>query len=320
MGAFAGTAAPIPDDGRLRVLSSRRDLAAPELAPYVSMTDAALRRAADAAHGVFLAESTPVVRRALDAGCRPRSFLVPRRYLETAAEQLADALARYPEAPVFTGEDDVLSALTGFHLHRGALAAMERPAALPVDGLLAGARRVLVAEDLTDPTNVGGCKPPQASESRSEPKRRSRIAIFENIVDHANLGAAFRSAAAIGVHAVLVTPSCADPLYRRSIRVSMGTVFQVPWARIESWPADIDLIKAHGYVVAGMTLGEGAITLDELVAEDHECLAMVFGTEGHGLTRQTDRQLDRRVMIPMMHGVDSLNVAASAAVAFYATR
>ena len=129
-----------------------------------------------------------------------------------------------------------------------------------------------------------------------------------------------RSAAAIGVDAVLVTPSCADPLYRRSIRVSMGTVFQVPWARIESWPADIDLIKEHGYVVAGMTLGDGAITLDELVAEDHPHLALVFGTEGHGLTRQADRQLDRRVTIPMMHGVDSLNVAASAAVAFYATR
>ena len=156
--------------------------------------------------------------------------------------------------------------------------------------------------------------------SASITKRRSRIAIFENIVDHTNLGAAFRSAAAIGVDAVLVTPSCADPLYRRSIRVSMGTVFQVPWARIESWPADIDLIKEHGYVVAGMTLGDGAITLDELVAEDHPHLALVFGTEGHGLTRQADRQLDRRVTIPMMHGVDSLNVAASAAVAFYATR
>src|SRR5690606_13148738 len=156
--------------------------------------------------------------------------------------------------------------------------------------------------------------------SASNTKRRSRIAIFENIVDHTNLGAAFRSAAAIGVDAVLVTPSCADPLYRRSIRVSMGTVFQVPWARIDSWPADIDMVKEYGYVVAGMTLGEGAITLDELVEEDHPHLALVFGTEGHGLTRQADRRLDRRVTIPMMHGVDSLNVAASAAVAFYATR
>ncbi|MFD2758831.1 TrmH family RNA methyltransferase, partial [Gulosibacter faecalis] len=127
--------------------------------------------------------------------------------------------------------------------------------------------------------------------SASNTKRRSRIAIFENIVDHTNLGAAFRSAAAIGVDAVLVTPSCADPLYRRSIRVSMGTVFQVPWARIDSWPADIDMIRKHGYVVAGMTLGEGAITLDELVAEDHPHLALVFGTEGHGLTRQADRRL-----------------------------
>lgn len=124
----------------------------------------------------------------------------------------------------------------------------------------------------------------------------------------------------MGVDAVLITPSCADPLYRRAIRVSMGTVFQVPWTRIDPWPAGIDLLRAHGYVVAGMTLGEGAITLDELVAEDHENLALVFGSEGHGLAPATDRRLDRRVTIPMAGGVDSLNVAASSAVAFYATR
>src|SRR5690606_16265025 len=263
-----------------------------------------------------------------------------------------------------------LEQLTGFHLHRGALAAMQRPVMPDVDAVLATARTVAVIEDVVDHTNVGGSKPPQTGDlssdtsrpwqphvaksevddtferssgvssgeercraaapgaspagrgdrSASNTKSRSRIAIFENIVDHTNLGAAFRSAAAIGVDAVLVTPSCADPLYRRSIRVSMGTVFQVPWARIDSWPADIDMVKEYGYVVAGMTLGEGAITLDELVAEDHPHLALVFGTEGHGLTRQADRRLDRRVTIPMMHGVDSLNVAASAAVAFYATR
>ncbi|HLR96881.1 MAG TPA: RNA methyltransferase, partial [Jiangellaceae bacterium] len=132
--------------------------------------------------------------------------------------------------------------------------------------------------------------------------------------------ACFRSAAAMGVDAILVTPTCADPLYRRSVRVSMGTVFQVPWTRIESWTAGAGEIKDAGFVLAGMTLGEGAITLDQLVAEEHERLALVLGTEGHGLAAGTDRLLDRRVTIPMAHGVDSLNVAAASAVAFYATR
>lgn len=134
------------------------------------------------------------------------------------------------------------------------------------------------------------------------------------------MGAVFRSAAALGVDAVLVTPRCADPLYRRSIKVSMGAVFQVPWTRIDPWPEGIDRLKDAGYVVAGMTLGDDAITLDELVAENHQRLALVFGTEGHGITPRADRRLDRRVTIPMMGGVDSLNVAASSAVAFYAIR
>src|SRR5690625_5087579 len=362
------------------------------------MTDVRLRSHLEVERGLFMAESYEVISPALDAGMAPRSFLMSEKWLE----RFAPLFTRFPEVPVFVGAEPLIEQLTGFHLHRGALAAMQRPvlpsaAELLRDAQGAGARdhadhaeaghataraegpqaprgsgrsRIAILEDLVDHTNVGGPKPPQAGdlssdtsrtwqrdvaksevndtfelssgvssdqewrrtavpgdslESRSDrsvsnTKRRSRIGIFENIVDHTNLGAAFRSAAAIGVDAVLVTPSCADPLYRRSIRVSMGTVFQVPWARIESWPADIDLIKEHGYVVAGMTLGEGAITLDELVAEDHPHLALVFGTEGHGLTRQADRRLDRRVTIPMMHGVDSLNVAASAAVAFYATR
>ena len=149
---------------------------------------------------------------------------------------------------------------------------------------------------------------------------RSRIAVLEDLTDHTNVGAIFRSAAAIGVDAVLVTPQCADPLYRRSIRVSMGTVFQVPWTRVDPWPASIEQLKEAGYFVAGMSLGEGAITLDELVAQDHQNLVLVFGTEGDGLKPETDRLLDARVTIPMMNGVDSLNVAASSAVAFYATR
>lgn len=181
--------------------------------------------------------------------------------------------------------------------------------------LVVGARTATIVplasfERIATPSNVRCSKTPH----------RSRIAILEDLTDHTNVGAIFRSAAAIGVDAVLVTPQCADPLYRRSIRVSMGTVFQVPWTRVDPWPASIEQLKEAGYFVAGMSLGEGAITLDELVAQDHQNLVLVFGTEGDGLKPETDQLLDARVTIPMMNGVDSLNVAASSAVAFYATR
>ncbi len=322
MDASAGTAAPLPDDGRLRVLSSRRDLQVPgpipELAPYVCMTDAALRRAADAEHGVFLAESTPVVRRALDAGCRPRSFLVPRRYLESAGVQLADALARYPEVPVFTGEDEVLTALTGYHLHRGALAAMERPAPLSVDAVLAGARRVLVAEDLTDPTN---------------------------------LGAIIRSAVALGWDGLLLSPRAADPLYRRAIRVSMGTVFRLPWARAEAWPGEargsapaatsatpvaeagaavpettrdgLKMLYQAGFAVVALEVTDEAVDLDDtaLTSLRHaERVALVVGAEGPGVRAETLAVCDAHVKIPMPAGVDSLNVGAATAVALWELR
>jgi tRNA G18 (ribose-2'-O)-methylase SpoU len=292
------------------------DPADPRVDVYSRLTDAALRRQQDAAHGIYLAESSQVVRRALAAGHRPRSFFLAHRYLES----MADVFAAHPDVPVYTGTDAMLERITGFHLHRGALAAMDRPAPRTVEQVLHGARRIAVLENVSDHTNV------RCSTMRGQPTqvedapRRSRIAVFEDIVDHTNLGAAFRSAAALGVDAIFMTPQCADPLYRRSIRVSMGTVFQVPWTRIEPWPEGIQQLKDAGYVVAGMTLGEGAITLDELVDEDHENLALVFGTEGRGLTAGTDRRLDRRVTIPMMGGVDSLNVAAASAVAFYATR
>ena len=297
-------------------LERAEDLADPRLAPYTTLTDAALRRRVDAEHGVFLAESSQVVRRALAAGHVPRSFLLGDRYRDT----FADVLAAHPQVPVFTGPDEVLESLTGFHLHRGALAAMDRPAPRAVPDVLVGVRRVLIAEDLVDHTNVGGSEHREPSPQASGSQHRSRIAILDGLVDHTNVGACFRSAAAMGVDAVLVTPTCADPLYRRSVRVSMGTVFQVPWTRIENWPASVQDLKDGGFVVAGMTLGEGAITLDELVAEDHPNLALVFGSEGPGLARRTEQLLDRRVTIPMMGGVDSLNVAASSAVAFYATR
>ena len=262
----------------------------PRLDDYLRMTDVRLRSRLEPERGLFMAESFEVIRRAMDAGMRPRSFLMAEKWLE----KFAPLCARAPEAPVFVGEEDLLESITGFHLHRGALAAMHRPT-LPS------------AAQLLQRVADGGAA-------------RSRIAILEDIVDHTNVGAAFRSAAALGVDAVLVTPRCADPLYRRSIRVSMGTVFQVPWTRIDPWPSGIEVLQEAGYVVAGMTLGEGAIPLDELVAEDHARLALVLGTEGHGLTPQADARLDRRVIIPMMHGVDSLNIAAAAAVAFYATR
>ncbi|WP_369047274.1 TrmH family RNA methyltransferase [Sinomonas sp. P10A9] len=289
--------ADVPADGEQHIgpqivrLTSADD---PRVADYTRLTDVHLRKVREPAEGLYIAESSRVLRRALEAGHRPRSFFLADKWLEG----LADVLAAHPDVPAYVGTPDLLEEITGFHLHRGAMAAMHRPEPVPVEELLAGANRVAALEE----------------------KRRSRIAVLENLTDHTNVGAVFRSAAAIGVDAVLVTPQCADPLYRRSIRVSMGTVFQVPWTRIESWPADAALLKEAGYVVAGMTLGEGAITLDELVAEDHENLALVFGTEGEGLAPETDQVLDRRVTIPMMNGVDSLNVAASSAVAFYATR
>lgn len=263
------------------------DPADERLRDYLALTDVALRTVREPAEGLFMAESAKVVRRALDAGYTPRSALMSQRWLE----QSAPILAPY-DIDVYVAPDDVLAEVTGFAVHRGMLAAMNRKPLLSVSEL--------VQDEANRP--------------------RSRIAILEGLVDHTNVGAALRSAAGLGVDAVLVTPDCADPLYRRAIRVSMGTVFQVPWTRIDPWPAGIHSLKDVGYVVAGMTLGEGAITLEELVARDHPKLALVFGTEGHGLTSKADRVLDARVTIPMMHAVDSLNVAASVAVACYATR
>jgi tRNA G18 (ribose-2'-O)-methylase SpoU len=278
----------------------------PRVSDYTQLTDVHLRKLREPAEGMYIAESSRVLRRALAAGHQPRSFFLAEKWLA----DLQDVLSAYPEVPAFIGSAALLEEITGFHLHRGAMAAMQRPAAVPLHELLADASRVAVLEDIVDHTNVGCSKTPH----------RSRIAILEDLTDHTNVGAIFRSAAAIGVDAVLVTPQCADPLYRRSIRVSMGTVFQVPWTRVDPWPASIEQLKEAGFFVAGMSLGEGAITLDELVAQDHQNLVLVFGTEGDGLKPETDRLLDARVTIPMMNGVDSLNVAASSAVAFYATR
>ena len=212
------------------------------------------------------------------------------RWLELMADSIE---AAGEDVPVFVAEQEVLEQITGFNLHRGALAAMNRPQPRSVAEVLAGAR--------------GGAG-------------ARRVLVLEDIVDHTNVGAAIRSAAALSVDAVLVTPRCADPLYRRAIRVSMGTVFQVPWARIDPWPAGIAELQAAGFVVAALALRDDAVSLDELAADPPERLALVLGTEGDGLSRRTVVGADMVVRIPMAAGVDSLNVAAAAAVASWATR
>lgn len=253
------------------------DPADARLADYRDLTDVALRSRHEPAAGLYIAESEKVIRRALAAGHAPRSVLVLERFAPDVAD-LAE------QVPVFVGTAEVLQAITGFNVHRGMLAAMRRPALPPVEALLADARRVAVLVD---------------------------------IVDHTNVGAIFRSAAAMGVDAVLVSPRCADPLYRRSVRVSMGTVFQVPWTRIESWP---DAHELAGFTTAAFALADDAVSLDDLAADPPERLAIVLGTEGVGLDAASLEACDLAVRIPMAGGVDSLNVAAASAVAFWALR
>ena len=265
----------------LRITDSRDD----RVADYVALTDVALRRRTEPERGLYIAESEKVIRRAVAAGHRPRSYLMAERWLTDLGDLVEEA--ERDGTPVFVADHDVIEGLTGFHLHRGALASMQRPEMRSVEDVVADARRVLVIED---------------------------------VVDHTNIGAIFRSAAGLGVDAVLVTPRCADPLYRRAIRVSMGTVFQVPWTRIDPWPRGINLLRDSGFTVAALALSDDAIGLDELAAEQHERLALVLGTEGDGLSRRTVDGADVVVTIPMAGGVDSLNVAAAGAVAAWALR
>ena len=262
------------------------DPADPRLADYVALTDVALRSRHEPAAGLYIAESSTVLARALEAGHRPRSVLLAPRWLPDVSAMLAAAPAS-GDLPVYVADERVLEAITGFHVHRGALAAMHRPDLPALPDVLAGARRVVVLED---------------------------------VVDHTNLGAAIRACAALGADAFLVTPRCADPLYRRSVRVSMGTVFQVPWTRVDPWPDGVAALRAAGFVTAALALDDSAISLDELVADPPDRLAMVLGAEGDGLKARTVAACDLVVRIPMAGGVDSLNVAAAAAVAFWATR
>jgi tRNA G18 (ribose-2'-O)-methylase SpoU len=252
---------------------------------YFTLTDVALRTKVEPARGLYIAESEKVIRRALAAGHRPRSFLMGQRWLTDLSDLVEQAES--DSVPVYFAQRGVIEAMTGFHLHRGALASMQRPLLVAPAVLLQNASRVVVLED---------------------------------IVDHSNVGAVFRSAAALGVDAVLITPRCADPLYRRAVRVSMGTVFQVPWTRIHTWPGGLRVLQDNGFTVAAFALGDGAISLDDLVADQPDRLAMIFGTEGDGLSRRAIRGADLVVRIPMAGGVDSLNMAAASAVAIWALR
>ena len=250
----------------------------PRLADYSHDTDVALRKARGTEHGLYLAESLLVLERAIRAGHRPRSVL-------SLAGSVDDAVTLVgPDVPVFTGSADLLAALTGYDLHRGTVAAIERPALPSPESLLADARRVVILENVADPTNVG---------------------------------AIFRSVAGIGADAVLVTPRCSDPFYRRAIRVSMGTVLQVPWTRLGDWDSARTLLAASGFHIAALALEPGAISLRQFAADAPERVALVLGEEGSGLTREAIAAADTVVQIPMAHGIDSLNVAATAAVAMW---
>lgn len=263
------------------------DLTHPDLADYTQLTDVALRKKLDVERGLYIAESPTVIRRAVAAGHIPRSLLLAPAWLDSLKDIVQTLGAQGVDVPLYVAPEAELEKITGFHLHRGALAAMHRPLLPTLPQVLAQAKRV---------------------------------AILENIVDHTNVGAIFRAAAGIGIDAVLVTPRCADPLYRRSVRVSMGTVFAVNWTRIDPWPSSTALLRDLGFVIAGLALEQDSLPLDELSAQLPEKLALVLGTEGDGLAPATIAACDLSVKIPMAGGVDSLNVASAAAVAFWATR
>lgn len=256
------------------------DTTGEEVADYAALTDVRLRSVLEPERGIYLAESAKVIRRAVRAGHAPRSVLLEEKWLA----ELAPVLEPF-DIPVHLASPEQLEAITGYRVHRGALAAMQRPELPDPAVLLAGARRVVVLDDL---------------------------------VDHTNVGAAFRGAAAFGADAVLVTPRCADPLYRRSVRVSMGTVFQVPWTRLPDWPDARPVFRDAGFTLAALALADGAVALRDFAADPPERVALVFGAEGDGLSRQVLEGADVVVTIPMRGGVDSLNVAATAAVAMYA--
>jgi len=258
------------------------DPADPRLRDYVALTDVVLRRLSEPADGLYLAESAKVIKRAVNAGHQPRSVLLQQKWLD----ELEPLLDRF-DVPVYLAEPAVLEQVTGFVMHRGALASMHRPPLPEVAELLAQAHRVVVLED---------------------------------IVDHTNVGAIFRAVAGLGADAVLITPRCADPYYRRSVRVSMGTVLQIPWTRLEEWPRGAEQLHEAGFEIAALALGKGAVDLAEFAKHPPDRIALLLGTEGDGLSRPAIDAADTIVTIPMSRGVDSLNVAAASAVALWALR
>ena len=265
------------------------DFTAPELDVYARLTEAQLLNREEPAKGLFIAESPKVIERALDAGCQPVSLLMERKHIDGQAKEVIE---RCGDIPVYTSELDILTKLTGFQLTRGVLCAMRRPQLPSVEEVVKDARRIVILETVMNPTNVG---------------------------------AIFRSAAALGMDAVLLTPGCSNPLYRRAARVSMGTVFQIPWTFIGSemadWPgAGMEKLRQLGFKTAAMALRSDSISIDDPVLLSEDKLAVVLGSEGDGLTNDTIADCDYTVLIPMYHGVDSLNVAAASAVAFWQLR
>ncbi len=247
---------------------------------FTHLTDVELRRTIEPDTGLYIAESSKVIERALRAGHQPRAVITTEKWLKG----LDNLLVEY-DVDVFVGDEGVLEQITGFHLHRGALASMERPPLRTVAETITGA---------------------------------SLVVVLDNIIDHTNVGAIFRSVAGLGADAVLITPDCADPLYRRSVRVSMGTVLQVPWTRITDWPMGISELQAAGFTVVALALSDESVALRKFAETSPDKIAVVFGSEGHGLDRRTIERCDAVVRIPMGHGVDSLNVAAASAVTLYA--
>ena len=262
------------------------DLSAPELDVFVRLTGPQLRNKLEPEKGIFIAESPTVIEVALNSGCEPVALLTEERLINGA---VAGIIERMGDAPVYASERDILKQITGFELTRGALCAMRRPSLPSVEEICKNARRV---------------------------------AVFEEVADSTNIGALFRSAAAFDIDAVLITPTCCDPLCRRAVRVSMGTLFQVPWTRIgdeeSDWPAaGLERLKRLGFKTAAMALSDRSVSIDDPALMAEEKLAIILGTEGNGLKKDTIATCDYTVKIPMSHGVDSLNVAAAGAVAFW---
>jgi tRNA G18 (ribose-2'-O)-methylase SpoU len=253
----------------------------PRLADYRDLRDVQLRKHLETEQGLFIAEGEKVVRRAVEAGHAPRSFLMARRWLDG----LEDVLSR-TDAPCYVVGEELAELVTGFHVHRGALASLHRTPLPTVADVLAGARTVVVLED---------------------------------VVDHTNVGAIFRSAAALDVDGILLSPRCADPLYRRSIKVAMGAVFTVPYARVDDWYDAVGALSDAGFTTVALTLADDAVDVEQALA-GRDRVALLMGTEGHGLSERWTRSADLRAVIPMAAGVDSLNVAAATAVACYVAR